>query len=288
MNTTFVNTDDRFGLTLVLAIIVHFILILGISFDLSKSYTSDRSLEVTLASFKDDNTPKRADYLAQLNQKGSGTLDSKSKPSSDLPAPFQDTIIQEVILQPSFPKKMVVQGSPDLPLITSLSVDDQTKIQISDEKLGKKKQTPQTKNLPELRNNIASLEAAFYEKRELYAKRPVIKRLNMATTKASPGANYMYNWKIKVTQMGNLNFPAITKNKNIYGELEMVVRIRKDGSLDKIEVIKSSGYTTLDKAAVDIVKLSAPFEPFPNELLDNDIIEIIRTWRFEKGHIKSS
>jgi protein TonB len=40
----------------------------------------------------------------------------------------------------------------------------------------------------------------------------------------------------------------------------------------------------LDDAAIRIVRMAAPFAPFPPELRkDVDRLEIIRTWKFEKG-----
>ena len=44
---------------------------------------------------------------------------------------------------------------------------------------------------------------------------------------------------------------------------------------------RSSGHALLDEAAVRIVKLAAPYAPFPPAIRkDTDIIEITRTWAF--------
>ena len=44
-----------------------------------------------------------------------------------------------------------------------------------------------------------------------------------------------------------------------------------------------------EEAALDIVRLSAPFAPFYGELAAQfDQVEIIRTWRFERGDRLSS
>jgi protein TonB len=62
------------------------------------------------------------------------------------------------------------------------------------------------------------------------------------------------------------------------------VDINPDGSVppDGIVVSRSSGHKVLDDAAVKIVRLAAPFSPIPaNVLKDNDMITIIRTWKFE-------
>ena len=59
------------------------------------------------------------------------------------------------------------------------------------------------------------------------------------------------------------------------------VAIKADGSVDKIELRRSSGHKLLDDAAINIVKLSAPYAPFPPDIArDTDIIDISRTWRF--------
>ena len=51
-----------------------------------------------------------------------------------------------------------------------------------------------------------------------------------------------------------------------------------------VAMMESSGSTVLDDAAIRIVKLAAPYAPFSNDLRDYDRVEIIRTWRFERGN----
>jgi len=48
--------------------------------------------------------------------------------------------------------------------------------------------------------------------------------------------------------------------------------------------MESSGSPVLDAAAERIIRLAAPFDPFPEEIsLETDILEIVRTWRFHEG-----
>jgi protein TonB len=61
----------------------------------------------------------------------------------------------------------------------------------------------------------------------------------------------------------------------------MAVAIRQDGSVDSVKVRRSSGFQVLDDAAERIVRLAAPFSPFPADLRkEADILIIVRTWRF--------
>jgi len=62
------------------------------------------------------------------------------------------------------------------------------------------------------------------------------------------------------------------------------VSIRADGSLEAVEVNKSSGSRILDAAAVKIVEMAAPYAAFPPDVRrDTDILHITRTWTFTKG-----
>jgi protein TonB len=51
--------------------------------------------------------------------------------------------------------------------------------------------------------------------------------------------------------------------------------------VESVEVTKSSGQRILDAAAVRIVKLAAPYAPFPEDIRkETDILSIVRTWNF--------
>jgi protein TonB len=53
-------------------------------------------------------------------------------------------------------------------------------------------------------------------------------------------------------------------------------------------VLKSSGYAVLDEAALKIVRMAAPYSPFPPELAaTTDKLEIIRTWQFQENELGS-
>jgi protein TonB len=65
--------------------------------------------------------------------------------------------------------------------------------------------------------------------------------------------------------------------------------VRADGSVESIRVARSSGQKILDDAAVRIVRLAAPFAPFPAEIRQQvDVLDITRTWVFERNNRLSS
>ncbi|HRF88886.1 MAG TPA: energy transducer TonB, partial [Pseudomonadales bacterium] len=126
--------------------------------------------------------------------------------------------------------------------------------------------------------------AKLAQQRQAYAKRPRVKTLTSVATRASIDAEYLNLWQEKIELIGNLNYPQEARRKKIYGQLRLVVSLLPDGSIHNIEILQSSGQRILDDAAIRIVRMAAPFAPFPPELRkDVDRLEIIRTWKFEKG-----
>ena len=278
---------DRLGFALFIAAILHALLILGITFDLPTPNELTKSLEITLATQQAEKAPEQADYLAQINQQGSGTLEEKAAPSTTEEADFQDSEINQVT-----PQQQVTAPPPER--------EQQKVITTSAPKLDQVTAAPPTPkpepaptaelsfNMSDLSREIASLEAQLAEERQAYARRPRILRLNAASTMADKGAFYKDAWRRKVEQVGNLNYPAEARANRIYGSLRLLVQINRDGSLREVRILESSGEQVLDDAAMRIVRLAAPFMPFTGELMDVDVLEIIRTWRFEPGDRVSS
>jgi len=136
---------------------------------------------------------------------------------------------------------------------------------------------------------IASLQAQLDIQQQAYANRPRRYTISSASTQKRHDALYLDNWRKRIELVGNQHYPDEARQNEIFGSLRMMVTIRPDGSVAEIRVLQGSGHQVLDQAAVDIVRLAAPFDVFPEELRDSiDLLEIIRTWRFRPGNAFSS
>ncbi len=62
--------------------LIHLALLLGVGFTMVEPKQITKTLEITLATFKSEKKPEKADFLAQDNQQGSGTLDKKAVPKT--------------------------------------------------------------------------------------------------------------------------------------------------------------------------------------------------------------
>ena len=94
-------------------------------------------------------------------------------------------------------------------------------------------------------------------------------------------ANYLAQWQRDIEIYGNKHYPKEALAQNIRGQLELLVGINANGTLHHITIRRSSGSNILDKAAINIVRRAAPFDPLPAEMAENiDVLEIVRTWQF--------
>jgi protein TonB len=105
-----------------------------------------------------------------------------------------------------------------------------------------------------------------------------------ADTRESEVAVYLDSWRRKVERVGTLNFPDVARRRNLSGTPVIEVTIAADGTLLQTMVRRSSGHAEIDEAAMRILKLAAPFDPFPGDLAGtHDEIRIAYEWQFLGG-----
>ena len=280
-----IGPGHRLSFTLFLAVALHAALILGVTFTYVTSKPSTHTMEVTLAQSRSKNRPDKADFLAQFNQVGSGTLDEKALLTSPNQARFHDTEIRET--SETMPQQMAQKTEQQKQtVITTIGESNNTVAlddALSDPTIAES-EVETDKSLRTRALEIASLEVRLDRQRQIYAKRPRIKRLTSLSTASSSDAFYLNSWRRKIESVGNLNYPEEARRSRLYGSLRLMVAVLPDGSLREVELFESSGHKVLDDAAIRIVRLAAPFAPFPDQLRQStDVLEIIRTWQFRKN-----
>ena len=265
------------------SLLLHGVLLLGITFHFVKPRPSLPTLDVTLVNVANQEAPDKADFLAQANNRGGGQSDRAARPSQlfsgALPRPDPGTAAQPVeeatpLPREATPTRMVTTiGATDF----SVSSDTaQTKVDPQD----------QATTAADARREqaIAQLAAEVREKQVAYAKRPKVKYLT-ASTREYAFAAYMRGWSDRVERIGNLNYPEEARRRGLHGDVLLTVVLRLDGSIKSIEVIQSSGEKILDSAAERIVRLAAPFPPAPQSGERVDELNITRSWRFQPDNV---
>lgn len=279
------RNNDFFALALFGALVLHGIL-LAISFDFEDAAAgrSEQGLEITLIRHPQaEAKPDKADYLAQISQAGDGTEQEKALPKTELAPPAV-----EVEPEPS-------RANPEPPQ-PEARPEPQPEVKPQEPKreqpVSKKAERPspaQTTKLTALNlmasrdQEIQRLTAELDTRQQSFAKQSRRKHISAATQEYKYAA-YLQAWRAKVEQVGTLNFPDEAKRNKLYGNLILQVSLKADGTIAQIQLRKSSGHKVLDDAAIRIVRLAAPFAPFPKNIAaEVDILDITRTWQFVGG-----
>ena len=273
--------EDRFMLFLVLAIAVHALLLLGVSFGVtieSPPRLAD-TLDVVLVNWRTEDEPEEADFLAQASQLGGGEATEKARPSQpvsgELPTPQQGLDARQST--PAMPVPEQETREVVALEVESVAVLEQTQVEQPDT------EPPSARQLMQQSMEMASLQPELRRQEQWKSKLPR-RRFISASTREYEFASYMNAWVSKVERLGNMNYPSELRQKKLHGDLVLTVGIRKNGTIESIDIMRSSGVPEIDQAAVRIVQVCAPYAPLPGNITDKvDILHITRTWRFEAG-----
>ncbi len=277
------SSPNPIGATLLFSLLLHGVLLLGITFHFVKPTPSLPTLDVTLVNVANREAPDKADFLAQANNRGGGQSDRVARPSEmfsgALPKPDPGIAAQPVEAttpppRQATPTRMVTTTGPSNFSVTS----DTAQTEVDPQQ--------QTASAAELRRQqtIAQLAAELRRKKVDYAKRPKVKYLT-ANTREYAFAAYMRGWSDRVERIGNLNYPEEARRRGLHGDVLLTVVLNLDGSIKSIDVIQSSGEKILDAAAERIVRLAAPFPPAPRTGERIDELNITRTWQFQPNNV---
>jgi periplasmic protein TonB len=277
--------NDRMLTTCFLAALIHGIIILGVTFSSqgSKAGGGDEApgLEVVLVN---DQAPSvasnpNAQYLSERNQKGSGNTLKRERalipksslmpversgiPSGDGLAAQQsgaDLGDEELIATHMPSQKILYFAAP-----TADSVPSHLPLLLE-----KRPDLPMTPN-----DDGVELRMRGEAAHQLWIA---------ADTRESDVAVYLDGWRRKIERVGTMNFPDAARRQKLSGTPVIEVTIGSDGKLLQTVVRRSSGHVEIDEAAMRILKLAAPFDPFPGELTaKHDEIRIAYEWQFLGG-----
>ena len=266
---------------LAFSLVLHVFALFGIGYVLpDPRHTANllKPLEVVLVNSKSKSRPAKADALAQSNLDGGGNTPKDRRAKSPLP-----TLADDRQFTPEQAARRVQQLEQEAMRRLAQIKSTHSVAQEKTPKQQPARERMSGEDLVQRSLAIARLEAEISKDFDAYQKLPRRKFIG-ARTQEYRFAQYIEDWRIKVERIGNLNYPEAARQKKIYGNLQLTVSIRADGSVESVEVSRPSGHSILDAAAMRIVKLAAPFSPLPPDIRkDTDILSITRTWTFTQA-----
>lgn len=281
-----ITSTDRLGMTLFFAVVVHGILILGLSFKSLADHMQNTppTLNVTLVQTTSAEAPDKAQFLAQANQKASGSSDKAGHPGEPFIAlnPMPSKGVAPMNLRAS--RAPAPQTREDLKLLTQKN-SPYALPQPAPTPAPAPPDAPSSEHNIELDLQQAQLTAEIRQAVQNYNKMPRRLFLDTINAKSSAEAGYLAHWVRRVERIGNLNYPDEAIRRKLHGRLILNVLLAPSGRILSTHVAKSSGSTVLDDAAKHIVELASPFAPFPESMRKHyDQLMITRTWIFEANN----
>ncbi|MCH9675382.1 MAG: TonB family protein [Gammaproteobacteria bacterium] len=306
------KSPERLAMMICAAIAIHAMFILGVTFaPVPKPSKQTHTLDVILVQSKTEEAPDKPDLLAQANQDGGGNSTKTARPATPLPSPLRGTeaAIITSATRPTSSAGPVEDAASSVPaetapapVLSQMTTDVTEQVKYNpptpkprprllaqtnpDERQERETQAAELKPVVDAALlsarslAFASLSAEVDRKLQAYASRPRKKWIT-ARTRESKYAPYMDAWRSKVERVGNLNYPDSARRDRLSGNLLLDVAIKADGTIEDVIIRRSSGHKILDDAAVRIVRLAGPFDPFPADMrAETDVLHIERTWQF--------
>jgi protein TonB len=250
------------------------------TFDPKKLDNQRAPLEVALVNAKSESKPTEADILAQANLDGGGNTDVKRQAKTPLPVLPKANANGEIAVATQKIQQLQDEAKQ---LMTRLDSEPTAAPAPKPTDVPEPQVAPSATELMQRTLEAMRIEARIAKDMETYQQRPK-RRFIGARAEEYRFARYVEDWRLKIERIGNLNYPEAARQLSLYGSLLITVAIKSDGSVESVEINRSSGQSVLDAAAVRIVEMSAPFAPFPPEIKhDTDVLYITRTWMFTKG-----
>lgn len=296
---TIASSTERFIVTLFTAIVVHSLMIYFVSFSFADPIKPlNTTMEVILVQKTTQNVSQEAEYLAQANNEGGGGNEGeKARPTTPMIAPFPDQTADIVATPPPKQVATVVQTAQ----IKQLTTHKPAKHQVAqrENQLPVEKTTQQEEIATDLEdqpleeeipastlimNSLAAISSIQPELDEKFSTFTNHKREKFVSpnTREYQYAAYVSAWTHKVERIGTLNFPKQAHRNKVSGRLMVDVAINADGTIQKVQIKKSSGHKILDDAALRIAHLAAPFSAFSEEMHEEyDVLHITCWWNFD-------
>ena len=267
--------DNRVLMTALAVSVGLHLLILAIRFvdpELLHQIAASPPLEVILVNARSEKRPAAAQALAQVNLDGGGA-NEQGRRTSPLPSSAVaidgdalDAARRAVERLEQEQRKLLATYQRNKSLVNT----DLRAAPAASTADNREEQHPMTRMQAEIAKEISD-----------YQKRPRVHHF-MPSTSEYRFARYFEDWRVHVEKVGNEHYPEAARGK-IYGTVVVTVVIDHNGGLVQSIVEQSSGSAVLDGAAQRIVKLSAPFAPFPPDMRDTDQIELTRSMVFTNG-----
>lgn len=291
-----ISHRDRLVTAAFFVLLLHGILILGVTFSIDRPDPgAGTTVAVTLVQSRTVKAPDHADYIAQANQRGHGNTTERVRPSAPLANPAatanagaeqgRDARNRAAPGQaaehdasqrraPESRQRIATTRNGERAVASgaaAAAMSDAPRLLIA------RLLTPSADAADPTEEKSAQAHATDKHPRD---------RTISVNARESRFARYLDSWRKRVVTVGNLNYPRAIRREHLSGHLSLEVALNADGTLREVVPVKPSKHAELNAAAIRIVRMAAPYPPFPASIRkDTDVLRFVYEWRFLDGKL---
>jgi protein TonB len=234
--------------------------------------------ELPVPKKKETKPPKELKRLAERSHEAveEKTRDDFTKRGStaQIPQPQQPPQQKQpkVVKKEEKPKKQVPKKKPTK--IASVPKEILKKSELP-KKESKKSKTPEISKEQLFNSSPSQFAQKQKSSRDFLGDRNVHKKEDTVDLNTTEFRYISYFLKLKRQIEGVWNYPEASRMRGEQGELLLVFTIRRDGYLEDVKLLETSGFSRLDDEAIRAIRVAAPFSPFP------------RSWELERLNIRA-
>lgn len=284
---------ERLVTALIFALLLHGVILLGVGFvSLVPKQAHGPAVAVTLVR----NTrvvppPRRMDYLAQRNQRGPGNTrgrdapEAASNPADPFPNPgvaLAADFSAQAPGNPALATTLRTQAPPGPGEVVATAAATPP-VRSGETPLSGSQRPLLLARLATAAEQRAAAPAPAVSLPRVHGEAPQ-HGADATNARASVYAPYLEAWRARVEAIGSAQFARLVPARIARGHLTLAVSLNADGSIRSVSIIRRSRYPVLDAAALKIIRLAAPFAPFPHAVRERtEVLSFAYRWNFLRG-----
>lgn len=282
--------NDLLGVTAFFSVLLHTVIILGISFklpEIAARDNTDHTLDVVLVNSANQREVEDAEFNSKFDNEGGGTDDKDG--STPLPwkavnpSPIQSVkkVAKQVNATTIAPDQLIMAKTGEISV--SKPATAQTELKLTTPTNGQDKINANQRQLEKER-----LLAKINRIQEEYNKRPKKEFLG-PNSKGLGAAEYLDSWKQRVERLGNVNYPTQLRARELSGTVIATVEVNRNGTVHRIIINNPSPHKLLNDYTQRILRDASPYQVFPEEDFFEkiDILVVTRAFIFKENRVES-
>ncbi len=268
------SARERIGPSLLLAVAIHGVLILGVGFSLPTPPAPPiPALDITLLALEATEQPQDYRHIAAKNQRSGGRQAVLNRPNA--PANANGTSL--AVGNP--PTRSTPQTTTTIPLLFLSGAPVRATEPLDLGPTGAIAGIPSAPTShtasPPSHRHLPPDGRGHHGQNAMAAESAV----------AADEADYLAAWTRQAEQFANLNFPETIRHRNLAGQVVLAATMGTDGEVLAAEIVRSSGSSLLDETVLWLVRLAAPYPPLPMPLRDkyHGQFVVLRNWVVDPG-----